>query len=67
MTNLQTMNSIHTNAEMIPLSISLDYSGEKILMGSSDKSVHLFSTTTGKELHSFIGHGYKVNSVSWSA
>lgn len=48
MTNLQTINSIQTHTESIPLSISLDYTGEKILVGSSDKSVHLFSTATGK-------------------
>lgn len=60
--------SINSNsAENIYISLSLDYGGEKILAGSTDKSVHIFSSSSGKELHSFVGHGYKINGVSWSS
>lgn len=55
------------SADSIYLSLSLDYSGDKLLAGSTDRSVQVFSTSTGKQLHSFVGHGYRVNSVSWSS
>ena len=60
-----TINS--NSAESIFISVGLDYSGEKLLAGSTDRSVQIFSTSTGKQLHSFVGHGYKINSVSWSS
>ena len=49
------------------ISTSLDYSGERLLAGSTDKTVNVFHSQTGKHLHSFIGHGGKVNSVSWTS
>ncbi len=55
------------SVDNIYLSLSLDYSGEKLLAGSTDRSVQVFSTSTGKQLHSFVGHGYKVNAVSWTS
>lgn len=55
------------SVDCIYLSVALDYSGEKLLAGSTDRSVQIFSSFTGKQLHSFVGHGYKVNSVSWSS
>lgn len=60
-----TINS--NSAESIFISVGLDYSGERLLAGSTDRSVQIFSTSTGKLLHSFVGHGYKINSVSWSS
>ena len=45
---------------------SLNYGGEKILTGGTDKSVTVYNTSTGKALHSFVGHGQRVNSVTWS-
>ena len=59
-----TINSM--NAESIFISVGLDYSGEKLLAGSTDRTVQIFSTSSGKQLNSFVGHGYKINSVSWS-
>jgi WD40 repeat protein len=47
--------------------INLDYTGEKLLAGSTDCAVQIFSSSTGKQLHRFLGHGYKVNGVSWSS
>ena len=55
------------SVDSIYLSLGVDYSGDKLLTGSSDRSVQVFSTSTGKQLHCFVGHGYKVNSVSWSS
>ena len=36
-----------------------------MLAGATDKSVNIFSGQTGKHMHTFLGHGSKVNSVSW--
>jgi WD40 repeat protein len=58
---------IQSNSVDIYLCVQLDYTGERLLAGSTDKSVHVYSTSTGKQLHSFVGHGYKVNSVSWTS
>jgi WD40 repeat protein len=49
------------------LCVNLDYTGDKLLAGSSDHHVQIFSSSTGKLLHTFVGHGYKVNDVSWSS
>ena len=49
------------------ISVSLDYGGDRLLTGSTDKKVSIFSGQTGKHLHSFLGHGSKVNSVSWTS
>lgn len=66
--NLRNGASIQTNSvDSIYLSVSLDYTGEKLLAGSTDHSVQIFAASSGKQLHSFLGHGYKVNSVSWSS
>lgn len=55
------------SADCLYLCLNLDYSGDKLLAGSNDRTVQIFSTSTGKQLHSFVGHGYKVNSVSWTS
>lgn len=55
------------STDNIYLCLSLDYAGEKLLTGSTNNSVQIFSTSSGKALHTFVGHGYKVNSVSWSS
>lgn len=66
--NFKNGVSIQTHSvDSIYLCVGLDYSGEKLLTGSSDKSVKVYSTSIGKQLHSFVGHGYKVNSVSWTS
>lgn len=64
---LKTGATINSNsAESVFISVSLDYTGDKVLAGSTDKSVQVYSASSGKQLHSFVGHGYKVNSVAWS-
>lgn len=45
----------------------LNYGGEKVLAGGTDKAVHIYSTANGKAIHSFLGHGEKINSVTWSS
>lgn len=66
--NLRAAATINSNsAENIFISNALNYNGDRILAGSTDKTVSIFSTETGKQLHSFPGHGDKVNSVAWSS
>lgn len=36
------------SAENIFISLSLDYGGERILAGSADRSLHIFSSSSGK-------------------
>ena len=60
-----TINS--NSAESVYIGVALDYNGERLLAGSTDKSVSVFNGHTGKHLHSFLGHGNKVNSVSWTS
>ena len=55
------------SAECIFISNSLNYGGERLLTGGTDKSVQIFHTQTGKQMHTFLGHGDKVNSVVWSS
>jgi WD40 repeat protein len=67
-TNLRTNSSISSqSAESVFISVALDYSGERLLSGSTDKKVNIYSSSSGKHLHSFLGHGSKVNSVSWTS
>ena len=65
MRNISTINT--NSAESVFISVAMDYSGERLLAGSTDKTVSIYHTQTGKHLHSFLGHGGKVNSVSWSS
>lgn len=66
--NLRPTASIISNsAENIYLSVALNYGGERLLAGSTDKTVSIYHTESGKQLHSFPGHGDKVNSVTWSS
>lgn len=62
-----TATFISHSAESVFISIALNYGGERLLAGSTDKKITIFNTETGKELHSFPGHGDKVNSVSWAS
>ena len=55
------------SAESVFIAIALNYGGDRLLAGSTDKKVTIFSCENGKELHSFPGHGDKVNSVSWAS
>lgn len=48
------------------VSSALNYGGDRLLTGSTDKTVQIYSTQSGKQLHSFVGHGEKINSVTWS-
>lgn len=65
--NLKTLNTINTNsAESIFISLHLNYVGDKLVTGSTDKSVSIYSTATGKQLSCFVGHGEKVNAVAFS-
>lgn len=66
--SMRNVSTINTNsAESVFISVALDYSGERLLAGSTDKTVSIYHTQTGKHLHSFLGHGSKVNSVSWTS
>ena len=65
---MRTMASISSNsAESVFISVGLDYSGDRLLSGSTDKTVNIYNSHTGKHLHSFLGHGSKVNSVCWTS
>ncbi len=55
------------SAENIFLSCMLNYGGEKILAGGTDKTVSIYQANSGKSLHQFVGHGEKINSVTWSS
>lgn len=44
----------------------LNYGGERLLTGGTDKNLTIFNSHNGKPLHSFLGHGEKINSVAWS-
>ena len=55
------------SAESVFISVCLDYGGERLLTGSTDKNIQIFSTSTGKQLHSFVGHGEKINGVTWAS
>ena len=37
------------------------------MAGGTDRTVSIYQTNSGKALHSFVGHGEKVNSVTWSS
>jgi len=66
--NFRNGITIQSNShDSIYLSLGLDYTGERLLAGSSNCEVQVFSTSSGKQLLNFVGHGYKVNSVSWSS
>jgi WD40 repeat protein len=66
--NLRPTSTITSHsAESVFISIALNYSGDRLLAGSTDKKVAIFNSETGKELHSFPGHGDKVNSVAWAS
>lgn len=66
--NLRPSVTIESNsAENIYLSCVLSYGGEKMLAGGTDKTVTIYQTNSGKALHSFVGHGEKVNSVTWAS
>ena len=63
----RVLQSISTNsAENLFISMALDYGGERLLTGSTDKTVSIYHSQSGKHLHSFLGHGDKVNSVTWT-
>lgn len=56
--NYKNGPTIQSNsAQSVFISVSLDYGGERLLTGSTDKTIQIYSTTTGKQLHSFVGHG----------
>ena len=55
------------SAESVFISVALDYSGDRLLSGSTDNKVNIYQSHTGKHLHSFLGHGSKVNSVCWTS
>lgn len=66
--NLRNGPTINSNsAENVFISAALNYGGERVLAGSTNNSVTMFNAETGRQLHSFVGHGDKVNSVSWSS
>ena len=65
---MRTLANVTSNSpENVYISVDLDYGGERALVGSTDKSVSIFNASTGKHMHSFLGHGSKVNSVSWTS
>jgi WD40 repeat protein len=65
---MKTAATVHSpSAECVYIGVSLDYSGDRLLAGSTDKTVNIFHSQTGKHLHAFLGHGSKVNSVSWTS
>ena len=45
------------SAENIFLSAMLNYGGEKLIAGGTDKAVTVYQSHTGKALHTFLGHG----------
>lgn len=66
--NMRPSVTIESNsAENIFLSCVLNYGGQKILAGGTDRTVSIYQSNSGKTLHSFVGHGDKVNSVTWSS
>jgi WD40 repeat protein len=66
--NLKSGVNISTHsAESVYISVAMDYGGERVLAGSTDKSILVFNTVTGKQLNSFVGHGEKINAVTWSS
>mgnify|MGYP000886426151 FL=1 len=65
--NLKTLISIpSTSAENIFISLHLNYVGDRLVAGSTDKSVSIFNTSTGKQLGCFVGHGEKINAVAFT-
>lgn len=42
----QTLTIQSINVDSIYLSLNLDYSGEKLITGSTDRSVQIYSTST---------------------
>ena len=66
MVNYQPMNVIQGLEDSTFLCLSSEGGeGKRLLAGSTDKSVQLYEIGTGKELHRFVDHAMKVNSVSW--
>lgn len=66
--NFKSGVTIQSNsAESVFISVSLDYGGERLITGSTDKTIQIYSTSSGKQLHSFVGHGEKINGVTWSS
>ena len=62
------MNTITSNsAENIFISLNLNYVGDRLVVGSTDKSVGIYSTVTGKQLGCFVGHGEKINTVAFTS
>ena len=60
-------NILSQSSDSLFISVALDYGGERLLTGSTDKVVSIYSTQSGKALHSFLRHGDKVNSVTWTS
>jgi WD40 repeat protein len=65
--NLKTVNTITSNsAEDIFIALHLNYVGDRLVVGSTDKSVSIYSTSTAKQLSCFVGHGEKINAVAFT-
>ena len=63
--NLGTIN--FSSSENIITCISFSNYGDKLIAGSTDKSVQLYSAPNGKNIHSFMGHYDKVNGVTFTS
>lgn len=48
------------------MSLNLNYLGDRLVTGSMDKSVCIYSSSTGKQLGCLVGHGEKVNAVAFT-
>lgn len=61
------MTSIVSNsAENIFISLHLNYVGDRVVVGSTDYSVSIYGTSSGKQLGCYVGHGEKVNAVAFT-
>lgn len=62
--NLKTISSVQSNSpQSVFVSIYMNYLGDKVIAGSTDKTVSIWDVNQAKQLNSFSGHGEKVNAV----
>lgn len=65
--NLKTISSIQSNSpQSVFVSIYMNYLGDKVIAGSTDKTVSIWDVNQAKQLNCFVGHGEKVNCVAFT-
>lgn len=56
--NLKTVSTVQSDSpQSVFVSLHLNYLGDKVVAGSTDKKVSIWDVNQAKQLTSFVGHG----------